>query len=99
MYVIGCHYYLVSCYRGFAYAYNGQDETIKTFGLAQVIFTDENADPEVIYQFTKAFWENLKELQGSNTSFSNMTPELGAKLYGVPMHPGAERYFKEIGAM
>lgn len=79
--------------------YNGQDETIKTFGLAQVIFTDENADPEVIYQFTKAFWENLQELQGSNTSFSNMTPELGAKLYGVPMHPGAERYFKEIGAM
>lgn len=79
--------------------YNGQNETIKTFGLAQVIFTDENADEELIYQFTRAFWENLEELQSTNTSFANMTPTLGAKLYGVPMHPGAERYFKEIGAM
>jgi len=79
--------------------YNGQDQAIKTFGLAQVIFTDENADEEMIYQFTKAFWENLEEMQSTNTSFANMTPDLGAKLYGVPMHPGAERYFKEIGAM
>lgn len=79
--------------------YNGQDENIKTFGLAQVIFTDENADEELIYQFTKSFWDNISELQETNTSFNGMTPELGAKLYGVPMHPGAERYFKEVGAM
>lgn len=79
--------------------YTGQDQTVKTFGLAQVIFTDDNANEEMIYQFTKAFWENIGELQKSNTSFNAMTPKLGAKLYGVPMHPGAERYFKEIGAM
>ncbi len=79
--------------------YNGQDEDISTYGLAQVIFTDDNADEELIYQFTKAFWENIGEIQETNTSFSGMNPQLGAKLHGVPMHPGAERYFKEIGAM
>lgn len=82
-----------------ANTYKGQDKTISTFGLAQVMFTDENADEEMIYQFTKSFWENIKELQASNTSFSGMKAELGATLYGVPMHPGAERYFKEVGAL
>lgn len=79
--------------------YKGQDTAISTFGLAQVMFTDENADEEMIYQFTKSFWENIKSLQESNTSFSGMTSRLGAKMYGVPMHPGAARYFKEIGAL
>ena len=37
--------------------YKGQDNVVKTFGLAQVVYTDENADEEMIYQFTKAFWE------------------------------------------
>ncbi|MFZ1744194.1 MAG: TAXI family TRAP transporter solute-binding subunit [Pontixanthobacter sp.] len=79
--------------------YTGQSTPVATFGLAQVVFTDENADEESVYQFTKSFWENLTELQGSNTSFNGMTPALGAKDYGVPMHPGAARYFKEIGAL
>ncbi len=82
-----------------ANTYNGQTKSITTFGLAQVIFTDENADEEMIYQFTKSFWTNIAKLQESNTSFSGMTPQLGATLYGIPMHPGAQRYFEEVGAM
>jgi uncharacterized protein len=82
-----------------ANTYKGQTEEISTFGLAQVVFTDKNADEEMVYQMTKSFWENLSELQNSNTSFDGMTPELGAKDYGIPMHPGAIRYFKEIGAL
>jgi TRAP transporter TAXI family solute receptor len=79
--------------------YNGQDAAVSTFGLAQVVFTDENADEEMIYQFTKSFWENIGTLKESNTSFAGMTPALGARMYSVPMHPGAERFFKEIGAL
>lgn len=82
-----------------ANTYKGQDKTVKTFGLAQVVFTDDNADEEMVYQFTKSFWENIKKLQENNTSFGGMTAKLGAKDYGVPMHPGAMRYFKEVGAM
>jgi TRAP transporter TAXI family solute receptor len=67
--------------------YKGQDNVVKTFGLAQVVYTDENADEEMIYQFTKAFWENIQMIQE------------GATDYGIPMHPGAARYFKEIGAL
>ena len=59
--------------------------------------TDENADEELIYNFTKSFWENIGALQSSNTSFAGMSAELGSKMYDVPMHPGAARYFAEVG--
>ncbi|WP_166461772.1 TAXI family TRAP transporter solute-binding subunit [Paracoccus alkanivorans] len=75
--------------------YKGQDKAVQTLGLAQVVFTDANADEDMIYSFTKNFWENLEALQEQNSSFAGITPELGAKDYGVPMHPGAERYFEE----
>lgn len=79
--------------------YKGQDQAVSTFGLAQVMFTDENADEEMVYQFTKSFWENIEALKDANTSFAGMTPKLGARTYSVPMHPGAARYFREIGAL
>ena len=82
-----------------ANTYKGQTNDVNTFGLAQVIFTDENADEELVYQFTKSFWENINSIQSANTSFAGMDAKLGAKDYGIPMHPGAARYFKEIGAM
>lgn len=81
-----------------ANTYKGQIKDVNTFGLAQVVFTDENADEELVYQFTKAFWENIASIQSGNTSFAGMDAMLGAKDYGIPMHPGALRYFKEIGA-
>ena len=82
-----------------ANTYKGQENPVSTCGIAQVVFTDENAEEEMVYHFTKSFWENLTALQEANTSFSGMTPELGAKLYEIPMHPGAKRYFEEIGAL
>lgn len=81
-----------------AETYVGQDEAVSTFGLAQVVFAHKDADPDMVYQFTKGFWENLEELQSSNTSFQGLTPELGANSYGMTLHPGAARYFEEIGA-
>ena len=81
-----------------ANTYKGQTRDVSTFGLAQVMFTDENADEELVYKFTKAFWENITSIKSENTSFAGMDAKLGSKDYGIPMHPGALRYFEEIGA-
>ena len=82
-----------------ANTYKGQNNSVNTFGLAQVMFTDDGADEDLIYEFTKSFWSNIENLQSKNTSFAGMNAKLGAKNYEIPMHPGATRYFKEIGAM
>lgn len=78
--------------------YQGQDADVSTFGLAQVVFAHKDADPDMVYALTRGFWENLASLQASNTSFNGMTPELGAAPYGMTLHPGAARYFAEVGA-
>ena len=70
-----------------------------TTTIAEDESSDESADENLIYEFTKSFWSNIENLQAKNTSFAGMSAELGAKNYDIPMHPGAVRYFKEIGAM
>lgn len=79
--------------------YPGQDEDVQTFGIAQVLLTDADADEEMIYQFTKAFWEDLEQVVGENPSFQGLTLETGARETTVPFHPGAERYFREKGML
>lgn len=78
--------------------YKGQTENIPTFALGGVIFTRDNVDEESIYQITKAFWENLKELQ-ADPSFKDLKPEYAIGGQAVPLHPGAQKYFKEAGIL
>lgn len=80
--------------------YNGQDTDVRTWEGYSILFTHKDTDEEAIYQITKAFWENLDELKATNALFELLTPEkaLGGAS-DVPLHPGAERYFKEKGAL
>lgn len=55
-------------------------------------------DEEVVYNITKALFENLDTLKASHKAVSGLTLEKAVRT-SIPLHPGAERYFKEIGAM
>ena len=80
--------------------YRGQDTNVKTFGSPSVIFTHKDADPELVYAFVKSFWDNLEELKTLDQAFRildlSMAVEAGG---GTPLHPGAERYFREVGVL
>lgn len=77
--------------------YTGQEEDVATFGVPQVLFVRADADEEMVYQVTKGFWENIEEASSESSGFTGMTPEIGSVTSDVPFHPGAERYFTEIG--
>lgn len=47
---------------------------------------------------TKTAFENKKDLVTISSNMQNMTPE-GAKNIMIPLHPGAMRYYKEIGVI
>ena len=55
-------------------------------------------DEEVVYQVTKAIWEHLDELHEA-AAWMKDTVSLENALELIPMrlHPGAERYYREIG--
>ena len=80
--------------------YKGQDTDVMTFVSFNLLFTHKDADEGIIYTLAKTFWENLKGLGEMDSGFKLLKPEDGT--FGpkdVPLHPGAERYFKEVGLL
>ncbi|MEE8326147.1 MAG: TAXI family TRAP transporter solute-binding subunit [candidate division NC10 bacterium] len=68
-------------------------------GLAVGTYTVARADlPEaVVYRFTKAFFEHLKEFYPVHASARQYTLKGSLSSPTVPYHAGAVRYYKEIG--
>ena len=93
------------CEQGYDYVtvpantWNGQDVEIKTVGSQQCIIVSADMDEEVAYQITKALCENREILVNTSAVLANFNPEVaGSKaLTGCELHPGAARYYKEMG--
>jgi hypothetical protein len=93
------------CEQGYDYVtvpagtWNGQDVEIKTVGSQQCIIVSAEMDEEVAYQITKALCENREILVNTSAVLANFDPAVaGSKaLTGCELHPGAARYYKEMG--
>ena len=79
--------------------YNGFDDDIETAACVITFVADESVDEEIVYEMTKAIWENLDEVQQIAASLSWMNKDDPCAGIGIPLHPGAERYYKEIGVI
>ena len=79
--------------------YTGFDSDIDTVGCVITLVADESVDEEVVYQITKTIWENLDSVQTIANSLTWMNKENAIAGIGAPLHPGAERYYKEIGIL
>lgn len=79
--------------------YEGQEEDIDTVAFPIVFYVNEDASEDEVYEFTKVFWENLNELHEEMPSTKGLTEEIAIEGINAPFHPGAERYFKEVGIM
>ena len=77
--------------------YPGQDKDVVT--IAQPNFLAVNADvpEEHVYLLTKAIYENLPFLQAIHPATKAMDVKLATAGLPVPLHPGALRYYKEVG--
>ena len=52
---------------------------------------------EVAYKMTKAVFENLDELGAIHPVFKKLSKENALDGLSIPLHPGAEKYYREIG--
>ena len=79
--------------------YEGQEVPLQTVGQFSSIVIDANVDEEIVYEMTKSLWENLEKL-GKQSIVKQFDPKNAVKgTADVPLHPGAERYYKEIGVI
>jgi TRAP transporter TAXI family solute receptor len=78
--------------------YRGRPEPLDTFGTPCVFATRKDLPTDVIYEVTKAFWENYKRSWKLNPNFKDyIRPENALSGLAIPLHPGAYKYYKEAG--
>ncbi|MEZ8601909.1 TAXI family TRAP transporter solute-binding subunit [Vibrio splendidus] len=80
-----------------ANTYPGVDKPITTIAQPNFLAVREDISDEDVYQLTKAIYENLPFLQGIHKATKAMALEKGIAGLPVPLHPGAARYYQEVG--
>ena len=80
--------------------YTGVDYETQTFGVKCLIIVQKDADEDLIYDLCKAMNEGAADMAAGNALLKDMTdPAFLCTQMPIPLHPGAEKYFKEIGAL
>ena len=77
--------------------YEGQTADIPTLAVGNFFLTHEGVDEETVYQMTKLLFENLPELVAAHKAASAISLEGALAGMPVPLHAGAERYYREVG--
>ena len=80
--------------------YDGQPEPVQTTAVKMLLLTDASMPDDVVYDLAKTFWENLDSLGKAHAVMKTVTKEMAVSdLSGIPLHPGAEKYYREIGLL
>ncbi|MDD3964357.1 MAG: TAXI family TRAP transporter solute-binding subunit [Synergistaceae bacterium] len=81
-----------------ANTYKDQTKPVKAMASWNVLITTEKLGEEDAYKMTKALYEHKQDILNISTRLASMSPE-NLKYVQVPLHKGAEKYYKEIGAV
>ena len=82
-----------------AKTYEGQDQDVPAVAIQNFLVTREGVSDDVVYRMTKAVFENHDALVAAHSAAKAITKENAVKSLPVPLHPGAAKYFKEIGIL
>jgi len=77
--------------------YSGIDEDVQALNTDVVLIVNDDAPEDLVYDITKTLVEKREAFSDALATMTGITPEKLAGVKGVKMHPGAERYYKEIG--
>lgn len=79
--------------------YAANPKATPTFGVKATLVTDASMDEEVVYQLTRAVFENLDKLRQLHPAFAHLKAEDMLQGNAAPFHPGALRYYREAGLL
>lgn len=77
--------------------YPGQDYDVNTIAQPNFLATSADVDEESVYLITKTIYENLAFLNAIHPATKAMAIEKAIAGLPLPLHPGALRYYKEVG--
>lgn len=78
--------------------YRGTDADVQTFGVGATLVTSAAVSEDVVYALVKAVFSDMDQFRGLHPAFANLDPkEMANDGLSAPLHPGAEKYFREAG--
>lgn len=80
--------------------YKGTDGETSTFGVGATFVSSADVSEKVVYTVVKAVFDNFDDFKKLHPAFANLKEEqMIADGLSAPLHPGAEKYYKERGWM
>ena len=81
------------------YTEQGIADDVHTFQSPTILIASSKTSADAIYKVTKAIVEGRGDFVHVSKVMQGVTAKDMAQDYGLPFHPGAAKYFKEIGAL
>jgi TRAP transporter TAXI family solute receptor len=72
-------------------------EDVPTFGVKATFVTSVNVPDEVVYAITKEVFDNFEDFKKLHPAYAGLTKESMLEGLSAPIHPGAMKYYKEVG--
>ena len=79
--------------------YEGQAADVPTAAVINFLVTHDGVSEETVYQMTKLLFENLPALEAAHVAATAINLDDALTGMPIPLHPGAERFYKEKGLM
>ena len=77
--------------------YRGVDRAVSTVGVWNVMICQKSLDTDMVYELSKALFENNDYLKKIHPSAAYTTAENTVKYAMIPLHPGTIKYLEEKG--
>jgi len=75
--------------------YEGVDEDVVSGASPALLIVKEDMDEEIVYEMTKALFENLDKVKEAHAVANNISLESAIEGVSIPFHPGAAKYYQE----
>ena len=80
-------------------SYQGQNNTIQTIAVRAAFIVSSQLSGDLVYELTKSLFESKAQIEAAHIKGKGLSPSFAIKGISVPFHPGALRYFREIGIL
>jgi len=78
--------------------YKGMTEDFAAMNVGSMqLITHADVDEELVYRLTKTIWENRSEIVKQHRAALSINEKNAARFIGTEFHPGAIKFYKEIG--
>jgi len=78
-------------------AYKGVDKDVQTVAVVATYIVSNDLDEKLVYEMTKALFENKDEIAKAHPKGAELDPKYAVSGISIPIHPGALKYYQEIG--